>query len=162
MIGRPTVMTETVKQAILDGLVSNLGLANICRQPGMPSAETVYLSLSRDREFTDRYTAAKARQMEAMADEIIGIADGSHPLAEGRDANERRLMVDTRKWLMSRLLPRKFGDRITQELVGPEGGPVQVQAQVIDVAMLSCEARQAMRVALRTALETAGERASLS
>lgn len=39
-----------------------------------------------------------------------------------------RLRVDTRKWLLSKMLPRVFGDKVTQEMVGPGGGPIQVGA----------------------------------
>lgn len=37
---------------------------------------------------------------------------------------DRTLMVDTRKWLMAKLAPKKYGDKIANEI----GGPVEVNA----------------------------------
>ncbi len=37
-----------------------------------------------------------------------------------------RLRVDTRKWLLSKLLPKKYGDRIENRLSGPEGEPLKI------------------------------------
>jgi hypothetical protein len=36
-----------------------------------------------------------------------------------------RLMVDTRKWLLSKMFPKKYGDKIDATLSGPDGGPIQ-------------------------------------
>jgi hypothetical protein len=61
-----------------------------------------------------------------MADEIVSIADGpdgeDSPVATARD----RLRVDARKWVAAKLLPKKYGDRIQQEVSGPDGGPIAV------------------------------------
>jgi len=36
-----------------------------------------------------------------------------------------RLMIDARKWLASKLAPKKYGDKVSAELSGPDGGPIQ-------------------------------------
>jgi hypothetical protein len=36
-----------------------------------------------------------------------------------------RLMMDARKWLASKLAPKKAGDKIAAEVSGPDGGPIQ-------------------------------------
>lgn len=81
------------------------------------------------------YARARERLMEAWSDEIDQIAaDGSHDTIETSDGREicnhewiarSRLMVDTRKWLMSKLSPRKYGDKLAVEQSGKDGGPVQ-------------------------------------
>jgi hypothetical protein len=50
--------------------------------------------------------------VERWADEIVTLAD--EPVAPNDNAavQRARLRVDTRKWLMSKLAPRKYGDRV--------------------------------------------------
>jgi hypothetical protein len=64
--------------------------------------------------------------MEAMAEEILEIADS----ADSENYNPSRLQVDTRKWLMSKLAPKKFGDKVEQFISGPEGGPIKASISV--------------------------------
>jgi hypothetical protein len=42
-------------------------------------------------------------------------------------ADVARLEIDTRKWFASKFLPKQYGDKVTTELTGPEGGPVKYQ-----------------------------------
>jgi len=73
------------------------------------------------------YARARERMMEYWSDEIDQIAaDGTHDtITISKNGQEyevcnhewiarSRLMVDTRKWLMSKLSPRKYGDKIEQ------------------------------------------------
>lgn len=50
---------------------------------------------------------------EKLADEIVGIADD--PLL---DPNDKRIRVDARKWIASKLKPKKYGDRIAHDVDG--------------------------------------------
>jgi hypothetical protein len=45
------------------------------------------------------------------ADQIVEISDGNSDLAGAQDVQRARLMVDTRKWVLSKLIPKKYGDR---------------------------------------------------
>lgn len=42
----------------------------------------------------------------------------------GDMVDRSRLQVDSRKWLLSKLVPHKYGDKITQEISGPNGKPL--------------------------------------
>lgn len=74
--------------------------------------------------------------MDAMSEEILEIADEtSLDTTEDSDGNVKtnhevvarsRLRVDTRKWLMSKLAAKKYGDRVVNELTGKDGGPIEV------------------------------------
>jgi hypothetical protein len=39
-----------------------------------------------------------------------------------------RLQIDTRKWLLSKMLPKVYGDKVQQEHTGKDGGPIQMAA----------------------------------
>jgi hypothetical protein len=75
-----------------------------------------------------------------MAEEILEIADESGfdaKIIDGKivvdhDAiNRARLRVDTRKWLMSKMTPMKYGDVIKQVHQGPDGKPLNLNPTII-------------------------------
>ena len=59
------------------------------------------------------------------------------------DAQMARVEIDARKWFASKFLPKQYGDKITQEHTGADGGPIQSQATV-DVTKLTPEQLQAL------------------
>jgi hypothetical protein len=44
-----------------------------------------------------------------------------------------RLRVDARKWVAAKLLPKKYGDKVQQEVSGPDGGPIEVQTVRVEL-----------------------------
>jgi hypothetical protein len=70
-----------------------------------------------------------------MADELLDIAD-SKP-EDNVDMTSLKLKVDTRKWLLSKRRPAKYGDRV--QLAGDAENPLKVEA-TIDVGGLSIAA----------------------
>lgn len=59
-------------------------------------------------------------QIEKLELTIKDMRDGTLDPAIGR------IEVDARKWFASKFLPKRFGDKVQQELSGPDGGPVSV------------------------------------
>ena len=49
----------------------------------------------------------------------------------------KRVQIDTRKWMLSKMLPKVYGDKITQEHTGADGGPIALAA--VDLKNLSDE-----------------------
>ena len=43
-----------------------------------------------------------------------------------------RLMVDAREWLASKLAPKKYGDKVSTEVSGPDGGPIQTENTIVE------------------------------
>ena len=68
--------------------------------------------------FAALYAQARKSQVEAWADDLVAIS-------EERDSepNDRRVRIDTKRWLMSKLVPKQYGDRIVH--AGDEGAPIQ-------------------------------------
>lgn len=111
----------------------------------MPDAKTIFTWLKERPEFLAQYARAKEIQMEFYADEIKDISDDESrdfqveevydnagnvlrriTRSDNTAVNRARLRVDSRKWLMSKLAPKKFGDVQKHEHSGPEGGPIPV------------------------------------
>ena len=49
---------------------------------------------------------------EAMAEDIFDIADGNEDGKEDEDIARSRLRVDTRKWYLSKIKAKKYGERL--------------------------------------------------
>lgn len=91
----------------------------------IPVMSTVWLWLDTDKEFSEKYARAKEQQCEFMADEILEISDNSSldmaftedgkPFIDKEHINRSRLRVDTRKWILSKLKPKKYGDKLAVE-----------------------------------------------
>ncbi len=107
MSGKSTYNDETA-QAICDELASGESLRNICKKPDYPAISTVMLWLKEQAAFSEQYVRARELQTETWANEINDIADAATP----EDFQVAKLRVDTRKWLLSKLAPKKYGDRL--------------------------------------------------
>lgn len=44
-----------------------------------------------------------------------------------------KLQVDARKWYLSKVMPKKYGDQVKHEVTGANGGPVSSQVQIVFV-----------------------------
>ncbi|MFT3804968.1 MAG: terminase small subunit protein [Burkholderiaceae bacterium] len=125
MTGRPSDYSSKLASTICERIAEGESLRQICADTGMPARSTVMRWINGHAEFRNQYALAREMQSELMADEIVGIADAC--LGDADSVHRARLRIDARKWLMAKLLPKKYGDRITQEHTGPNGGPVTVE-----------------------------------
>jgi hypothetical protein len=133
--GRPSDYTPQLASRICERLSGGESLRAICGEEAMPDKATVLRWLPKHEEFRDQYARARELQAEHWAEEILEIADdGAKDSYQDSDGNERvdhevvarsRLRVDSRKWLMSKLAPKKYGDRQGVELTGKDGGPIE-------------------------------------
>lgn len=120
-MGRPSSFTQETADAICLRLIEGESLRSICKDEAMPGASTVFQWLAARKDFAEQYARAREAQADHMAEEILQIADdGSNDtyqtdagLAVNQDVIARsRLRVDARKWLASKMAPKKYGDKI--------------------------------------------------
>jgi hypothetical protein len=81
------------------------------------------LWLTKHEAFSDNYAKAQKERSEALYEEMFEIGDEVVPDAAA--VAKARLRVDTRKWALARMNPKRYGDKITQEHTGTDGGPIQ-------------------------------------
>jgi hypothetical protein len=98
-------------------------IATICKRKGMPSKATVFRWKADVPAFATMYEAAKLEQLYCGIEECTEIADKSKKTPE--DIAHAKLRIDTRIKVAQRLKPKEFGDKVTQELVGAGGGPIE-------------------------------------
>jgi hypothetical protein len=136
MTGRPSDYSQQIASTICLRLAEGASLREICTVDDMPAQSTVYLWLQKHSEFSEQYARAREAQAEHWAEEILEIADdGSNDSYKDDNGNVRtdqevvarsRLRVDSRKWLMSKLAPKKYGDKVELGHTGKDGGPLVV------------------------------------
>ncbi len=70
-------------------------------------------------EFLEQYARVSELQTDIFIDEIIDIADGTE-----NDVQRDRLRIDSRKWIASKLKPKKYGAFKTIEYIDHTKRPV--------------------------------------
>lgn len=125
--GRPSIITEEMMAKICDGITSGLSLVKVCAQEGMPDTYTVYEHLVKNKDFAAIYTKAQHVKTEAMFENLVEIADDATP----EQAAVMRLRIDTRKWVLARMNPKKYGEKVELEHKG-EVAISQITRKVVD------------------------------
>lgn len=138
-MGRPTTYTLTLADNICAQLAEGKSMRTVCKGEGMPVMSTVFLWLRTHPEFSERYTQAKAEAADALVEEMLDISDdGTNDWMEihdkegeavgykinGEHVQRSRLRVDTRKWIASKLKPKKYGERVDVDHGIQEGNPL--------------------------------------
>ena len=131
--GRPQKANKKVIQDAICHLISttSLSLRKILIElqkngvDDVPHYATILDWLYYDKDFSDQYARAKERQLDIYSQEILEISDDDSLdlgfTEEGKsfvnheNINRSRLRVDTRKWLLSKLAPKKYGDKLGLE-----------------------------------------------
>lgn len=136
--GRPTDFTAEIAATICAELAKGRSLRDVCLDDDMPHESTVRAWALEDREgFSTQYTKAREIGYHAMADELMDIADngindwmerrGEEDAgwqANGEHIQRSRLRVDTRKWMLSKVLPKIYGDKVEHKVGGDAGNPI--------------------------------------
>lgn len=106
----------------------------ICREDRMPDRQTVDRWALADEAFAAKRTRAREAQADNEHDKMAEIEDGV--LAGKIDPKAARVVISSKQWRASKLAPKKYGDRVTQEHVGDGGGPVIMQQIIASDAEL--------------------------
>jgi hypothetical protein len=112
--GRPSIYTQELVDTILQRIADGESLRSVCRDKKMPHVSTVIKWRSENQEFLAQYEEARISQAQHLFDQLIDIAD------TGEDVARDRLRVDTRKWYLSKVLPKVYGDKIDLTTDGKE------------------------------------------
>lgn len=140
--GRPTDFTAELGAEVCRRLAVVGSLREVCKADDMPPESTVRGWVLDGREgFPAQYARAREIGYQSMADDLLDIADDSSGDTitdpetgfEKMDAEfvaRSRLRVDARKWLLSKALPKVFGDKVA--LTGEDGGAVKLQVSRIE------------------------------
>jgi len=112
---------KQVIQMIEDGNSENYA----CGQVGINRAtfRNAALRFKVDNEYARALSALAQNQVELLESAIDDMRTGKI------DAQMAKVEIDARKWFASKFLPKRYGEKITQEISGPDGSPI-TQASV--------------------------------
>ncbi len=104
-------------------------MRTICKPDDMPNMSSVFKWLAEKPEFSKQYAQAKQECADAMVEDMLEIADDTNG-----DAARDRLRVDTRKWISSRLKPKKYGDKVSQDHTSSDGSmtPAKIERIIVE------------------------------
>jgi hypothetical protein len=144
MIEWTTAITDRICELIESGKSIN----SFAGKKGVPSAPSIYRHMARDAEFAGMIAIARQAQQEHEMEKCIELADSATP----EDWQVKRLQIWARHWRASRMIPKKWGDKITQEITGRDGSPIATQQITLS---------DDQEAALQTLIATARERAKM-
>ena len=132
--GRPTDYNQELSDLICVRLANGESMRSVCRDESTPAMTTVFRWLRENEEFQQQYAIATEERAEAFVEDMVDIADNATNdwMEQNGEGNEgyrlngesiqrSKLRVDTRKWAASKMKPKKYGDKIQQEITAPEG-----------------------------------------
>lgn len=143
---------DEIGKVICERIALGESLNAICKGDDMPDKATVirWALDKSDAEnkdaFCNQYARARQIQAELRGDEILDIADDStgdikeingRKIVDYENIARSRLKVDTRKWYLSKVLPKVYGDKLA--LTGDDGGALKVQWVINDNNIHSTE-----------------------
>lgn len=125
-VGRPSSFTQAIADKICAEIAtSSKSLKTICSPDDMPSVVTVMSWLRTNEEFLNQYARAKEEQADFLAEEILEISDDGtndymtivkgdmeYNVENKEVTNRSKLRVDARKWIASKLKPKKYGEKV--------------------------------------------------
>lgn len=146
--GRPPVYSQDTADRLCEMIAtSSKSLRTICKEEGMPSVGTVLKWLKENTNgFLAQYTRAKEEQADLLVEEMIDISDdGSNDFmtivkgdisyeVENKEWTSRsKLRVETRKWIASKLKPKKYGEKLdlNKTYTDKDGNPTDPPKQVM-------------------------------
>lgn len=122
--GRLPTYSKGTRDYICEQMSHGRTLNKICAEPGMPSKGTVMeWVLKDDGGFAAQYARARALMLEHWAEEVADVADDCG--TDNAEVAKARLRVDSRKWLLSKLRPEQYGDRVA--LTDPDGTTLKIK-----------------------------------
>lgn len=136
-MARPTKYTDQLAEDIIVQIMDGLSVAEIGRKEDMPDKSTIFRWIASNDVFCDKYMRAKDICADQMVDDMLDIADdGSNDWMErldkdgnafatvlnGEHVQRSRLRIETRKWIASKLKPKKYGDKLDVD----HGGNINV------------------------------------
>lgn len=144
-VGRPIEYTQEIGDEICEMIAMGKSIRTICLEEHMPAVSTLYRWIRLVPEFEKQYARAKEDQADALAEDILDIADdGTNDWMEARDSDgniigwkengealqRSRLRVDARKWLAAKFKAKKYGDSTQLRHADADGNKIIIESAI--------------------------------
>lgn len=131
-MAKPRELTDDLKKQVLDFVLEEIALSSISLRKATHNAmgffkldslkHNTVLKWINDFDYHDQYAGARETRAENIFEEIIDIVDcEDHDMGIDDNGNPRvnhdviqrdRLRVDARKWMLGKMQPKKYGDKL--------------------------------------------------
>lgn len=131
---------KTISDGVIEGMLDGMSLRKACIAAGVPIS-TFLRWCDIDAKLAEQYTCAREELIQGLFEDLVEIADAPVGTTDNGSTDsgavaKQRLQVDTRKWALSKLAPKKYGDKIETTLLGNgPGGAIVVNASINGVAV---------------------------
>ena len=132
---------DKVFKEICDYIERGKSLRSILLAHDMPSSQTFYLWLDSDKNKSKQYARATEIRAENIFEDMLEIADDGtndfmtitkgdveYNVEDKEVTNRSRLRLDTRKWMLAKMQPKKYGDKLD---VTSDGDALQAPKKII-------------------------------
>lgn len=110
--GRPRIeFDQAVADRICDALIEGKPLDDICVWKGMPTKKVTLRWLREVPSFQAQYGLARGMWVQSESTGMVKLADSALGKSH-EEVQAIRLMLDTRKWLFGKHLPKVYGERL--------------------------------------------------
>lgn len=137
MAGKPIYDPEEYMPRIFDAVSRGELLLEVAKKPDLPSRSEIYRELLNER-WRDAYARARELQAHAIAEKAVSDVENTRD-----DANMARLKFDARRWLVGKIAPRIYGDKIEHKV---EVGESYIEALRLANDRLRVREREARRI----------------
>jgi hypothetical protein len=132
---KPKRDKDAICQSVLQGMRDGLSAFKACQAAGVPQS-TFNRWVDADVKLAEDYAHAREDLIERIASEVMELADSEVPeTGEGKKdwqaIQKHKLQVDTRKWLLSKLAPKKYGEKL--EVSGDPSNPLVTRIERVVV-----------------------------
>jgi hypothetical protein len=131
------IQIEDIFKEIIERVEIGEPIRTVLKDDDMPSSRTFYKWLDEDEEKVKQYARACEVRADVIFEEILTIADKQGEdiiILDGKEVtnhnvvSRNRLQVDARKWVLSKMQPKKYGDKIDHTTDGEK-----IQTNVINL-----------------------------
>ncbi len=116
--------TEEQIKLIETALASGKSVTAACKEVGLDRVR-FYYEIANDKDIATRIARAREVGIDARIDDNQDIADA----ATAEDWQVARLRIWERQWAASKIKPKMYGDKVQQEVSGPNGAPIVITWQ---------------------------------
>jgi hypothetical protein len=135
-------LAELVPEFMAEGV----SMRQACIKAGL-TAQTFLRAVDDSPALAERYAQARGALLDAMVDQILALADSPVPTLDNGATDpgmvrQRQLQIDARRWILSKLAPNKYGDRldvsVTDSRISITGALAAAQSRLVDIVDVPC------------------------
>lgn len=110
--GRPLLYGGDVWRELLSRMQEGETVSSICRDEHMPGRRAISRKASQDKDFALAYARARLDAADIAFDNLVDEVRNARLRGDPVEATRLKILVDTQKWVLSHVNPRKYADKL--------------------------------------------------